>query len=98
MKYIKIKDEDLCKSIEKLSIEKGVGVETLYLMAYLQKTWYRCDNIGIQSDSFGNKKLITERVIKFFPQFKNVLLRRKHFENRLFINNTVRDAKEYNYA
>ena len=95
MKYIKIKDEDLCKSIIELSIEKGVGVDVICLMAYLQKTWIRCANIGIHSDSLGNEDWITEQVIKFFPQFKNALLRKKYFENRLFINDTLRDAKEY---
>lgn len=42
IKFVRIKNQDLLKSIFLIASEHGVTMSEVILMAFMQKTWARC--------------------------------------------------------
>ncbi len=74
MKYIEIKPSDLLKSVIELSITYNTNLSTILLMAYLQKTWNMCEQENITHPILGSRACLIEKVISFFPQFRDNII------------------------
>jgi len=83
MRYIKIKKTDLLKSVIELSIAYNTNIPSIVLMGYLQKTWEECERQNIQHPILGDKKIVIERTISFYPQFRDSIIEaeKRDFQN-----------------
>ena len=67
MKYIKLSDEDLMKSVIEVAAEHNVHMGIICVMALFQKTWIRCRELRIHHPAFGSEAWLREMSMMAYP-------------------------------
>jgi hypothetical protein len=69
IKFVRIKDDDLLKSIFLIAVENNVSMSEIILMAFMQKTWTRCRRKKIFHPTLGNEDWLYEKTMILYPHF-----------------------------